>query len=78
MIDQAQTWILENEVEAQEIVATELDLNLEVVVRAWPKHDFNPIMGEEEINDIESKAEFLYEQGLIKNRVNIDDLVVNL
>ncbi len=75
VVNQAQEWIIENEAEAQEIVAEELNLDLEVVVRSWPKHDFNPVFGEEAKQDIETKANFLYEQGIIKNRVDIESLV---
>jgi sulfonate transport system substrate-binding protein len=75
VVNQAQEWVIENEVEAQEIVAEELNLDLEVVVKSWPKHDFNPVFDEEAKKDIESKADFLYEQGIIKNRVDIENLV---
>ena len=75
VVNQAQAWIIENEAEAQEIVAEELNLDLEVVVLSWSKHDFNPIFDEEAKKDIESKADFLYEQGIIKNKVDIENLV---
>ena len=75
VVNQAQAWIIENEAEAQEIVAEELNLDLEVVILSWLKHDFNPIFDEEAKKDIESKADFLYEQGIIKNEVDIENLV---
>ncbi len=75
VVTEAQVWIIENELEAQEIVAEELGLDLEVVVKAWPKHDFNPIFNEEAKKDIELKANFLYDKGIIKNKVDVENLV---
>tara|TARA_Y100000034_G_scaffold14598_1_gene15305 strand:- start:1729 stop:2682 length:954 start_codon:yes stop_codon:yes gene_type:complete len=75
VVSQAQEWIIENEAESQEIVAEELNLDLEVVVKSWPKHDFNPVFNEETKQDIKTKADFLYEQGIIKNQVDVESLV---
>lgn len=75
VISRAQNWILENESEAQQIVAETLDLDLAVVQLAWPKHNFKPRLGEKEIADIQDKADFLFEVGLIKNKVDVADLI---
>lgn len=75
-IERAQEWILSNEQEAQRIVAEELGLDLRVVERAWPKHNFNPPLGDTEIADIQAKADFLYEAGLVKRQIDVKaDLV---
>lgn len=75
VIKRAQDWIVENEKEAQSIVAKELDLPLAVIERVWPRHNFRPPLGEKEIADIQAKADFLQGLGLIKNKVNAAELV---
>lgn len=75
VIKKAQNWIIENEKEAQSIVANELDLPIAVIERAWPRHNFRPPLGEKEIADIQAKADFLQSLGLIKNKVNASELV---
>lgn len=75
VIERAKIWIVENEEESQFIVASELDLSLEVVKEAWPKHNFQATIGEREKADIQAKADFLFETGAIKNQVNVEDLV---
>jgi sulfonate transport system substrate-binding protein len=75
-VTRAKEWINNNEEEAQEIVATELDLPLEVVIEAWPKHDFQATIGEVEKADIQAKADFLFDTGSIKKKINVEELVV--
>ncbi len=75
VIKKAQKWIVANPTEAQQIVAKELDLNLDVVKLAWPKHNFTAQIGEKEIEDIQTKANFLQSIGSIKNKVKVSDLV---
>lgn len=78
VIKRAQDWIIENEQEAQSIVAQELNLPLAVIERAWPRHNFRPPLGEKEIADMQAKAEFLYELKLIKNKLNVAQELVEL
>ncbi|MBI4117458.1 MAG: aliphatic sulfonate ABC transporter substrate-binding protein [Parcubacteria group bacterium] len=75
VIEKAQQWIVANQSEAQQIVAQELGLALDVVQLAWPKHDFTPTIGEKEIADIQAKADFLQSIGLIKNTVKSSELI---
>jgi len=75
VIETAKIWIKENEGESQLIVANELDLPIEVVKEAWPKHDFQATIGEREKADLQAKADFLLETGAIKNQINVEDLV---
>ncbi len=75
VVERAKIWIVENEEESQLIVASELDLSIEVVKEAWPKHNFQATIGEREKADIQAKADFLFETGAIKNQINVEDLV---
>jgi len=75
VVRRAQSWIADNPEQAQSIIAGELGLPLEVVREAWPKHDFQPALGQRELDDIQAKADFLFDAGLIKNRVQVADLI---
>lgn len=77
VIERAQKWIADNPKKAQQIVADELDLELAVVEESWPAHDFQPVLGPEEIKDIQDKADFLSEIGLIKRQVNVERELVD-
>lgn len=77
-IKKSQQWILENTADAQQIVANELGIELGVVELAWGKHNFNPTIGSEEISDIQNKADFLFEMGLVKTNVNVENMLVDL
>lgn len=71
-IKQGQDWIVQNEKEAQNIIAKEIDLPLEVVELSWPKENFNFSLGPVEIKDAQEKADFLQSIGLIKRKVNVE------
>lgn len=71
-------WIQENPTEAQQICAEELELPLEVVQRAWPRHDWKAQITEEVISDIEAKAEFLKTNNFIQNAVNVRNDLIDL
>lgn len=71
-------WMNENPNEAQEIVAKELSLPIEVVRSAWPKHDFQARITPAIVDDIQKKSDFLVAQKLIRTPVNVKaDLVAN-
>ncbi len=74
-VSRAKTWIGENEAAAQEIVAGELGLPLDVVRLSWPKHDFQAKLTPAGIADIQDKADFLFGRGIVKSRVNASTLV---
>ncbi len=77
-IKESQQWIINNPSEAQQIVASELGIELAIVKLAWEKHNFNPTIGSEEISDIQDKADFLFEMNLVKVRVDVMNDLIDL
>ena len=59
VIQRAKKWIVENPDEAQNIMAQELGLDLQVVKKAWGKHNWAGQLDEKIINNIQEKATFL-------------------
>lgn len=77
-LNESQQWILDNTEEAQQIVANELGIKLAVVKLAWGKHNFNPTIGAAEISDIQDKANFLYDMGLVKTKIDVASELIDL
>jgi len=77
-LNDSQEWILANTEEAQQIVADELGIELDVVVLAWSKHNFNPTIGPEEVQDIQDKADFLFDMGLVDTHVDVATDLIDL
>ncbi len=74
-----QDWVVRNEDGAKQIVAEDLDLPIEIVDRAWPKHDFKPRVGESEVDYLQAIADFLYSDlGFIENEVDVRRDVLDL
>ncbi len=72
IIDKAKKWIEENPDEAISIVANELDLDIEVVRLAWPKHFWSAQMDDTLIKDIQEKTNFLKDEGATRNGISLD------
>ncbi len=70
-LERGRDWLREHPAEAQQIESEELGLPLEVVKLAWPKMDWNARLNDEVIKDIQSKADFLKEEGFVKNSVDV-------
>ena len=68
-IQRAKRFCITNPDEAQNIVASQLDLPVEVVKTAWPKHNWSATLTDDVLTDIRQKAEFLAEQKLTPNNV---------
>jgi sulfonate transport system substrate-binding protein len=71
VFDKAQEWMINNPDEAQQIVAKELDLKIEEVRMAWGRHDWKAEISPEVILDIQNKADFLFSEKFIENKVNV-------
>ncbi len=75
VVEQTKEWITQNEEEAQQIVADEVTLPLEVVKEAWKTMDLTATIGEREINDMQAKSDFLYDNGKIKKKVSATEII---
>lgn len=76
-ITKAQDYIASNPKESKEIIARTIGIEANVVEAAWTKHNFKSDFGETQINDIQSKADFLFKANLIKQPVNIKSNLYN-
>lgn len=75
-IERAKEWIRQSPTEAKEVIAGELKLDIRVVDLAWSKHDWTAQLTSTVMDDIQAKADFLKEQGMIRAPVNVKaDLV---
>lgn len=69
-------WILANPDSAVAIVSRQLNVPIEVIQKAWPRHDWTATLNAHVIDDIQAKANFLKETGKIQNDVKVkDDLI---
>jgi len=69
-------WMMQNPQEAQAIVAMELDLDLEVVQMAWGRHNWAVEISPEIIQDIQNKADFLFNERFVERQINVQrDLI---
>ncbi len=64
-VERAKTWMRANPDEAIAIVAQALGLQRAVVELAWPKHNWGAQLHEEVLTDIDKKARFLKDVGVI-------------
>jgi len=78
VLNRAKQWIRDNPDEAQAIVAKEVNVPLDVVKRAWPRHDWAAQLDEEVITDIQAKAAFLQSNGFIKNSIDVRKDLIDL
>lgn len=78
VVNRATRWMTNNPEEAQRLIASELNLEPQVVELAWPKHNWNANLGEAVVQDIQAKADFLFSQGLIANSVRARTLIAPL
>jgi sulfonate transport system substrate-binding protein len=74
-ISRAKKWMNENPEKAQEIVSKKLKLDISVVKKAWAVHDFNSELSNTDVQDIQSKADFLLDLKIIKNKINAAEFV---
>lgn len=75
----AKVYLVENSEDAKKLVAESLNLTSEVVELAWPKHDWAADLDAEVIADIQTKTEFLANQGLIPASFDVDsDLIFRM
>lgn len=64
----------ENETEALQMVADELDLELEAVEEMYGLYNFSTKVTEEDKQGFQRTADFMYESGMIENQLQVDQL----
>ena len=69
-------FMAENKDEALSMVAKELDLDLRAVEEMYGMYDFSSAVTEKDIQDLRKTEEFLYESGMIENRVDVKTLLL--
>lgn len=70
-VRRAKGWMRANPDEAITIIAQTLQLDRDVVELAWPKHNWSALLTEEVLSDIDAKAEFLKNVGVIAERADV-------
>lgn len=77
VVKKAKEWIGHHPEEAITIVANELNLDIDVVKQAWPKHRWSATLNDQLIKDMQEKAVFLANEHATRNNVtvNIKDIV---
>lgn len=77
VVQESKNWVNDNTVEAQEIAAKDLNLDIAVVRQAWPKFDWTTRLSPEVIPDFQDKAAFLAsdEKTRLDREVQIPDLL---
>lgn len=78
VLQRSKNWIENNPTEAQKIVSNEINVPLDVVQKAWSKHDWSAQLTPAVINDIQAKADFLKSNNFIKNSVDVKDSLIDL
>lgn len=72
IINRAKKWIVNNPVQAQEITAKQLGLDINVVKLAWTKFNWGATFDSLILSDMQSKAEFLSNEKLTRSNILID------
>lgn len=68
----------ENPKETFELTSTETKLSLEQVENMYSLYDFDPIISENDIKELEKTQEFLKENGMLTKTIDIKSLIVDL
>lgn len=71
VFEKSKKWMEQNPEEAIAIVSKELNVPLEVVKKAWPRHNWKAVLDQAVIQDIQEKANFLKETGKIQNELDV-------
>ena len=64
----------ENEKEALQMVAEELDLEVAAVEEMYALYDFSTEITKEDKAGFQRTADFMFESGMIENEMNVDKL----
>jgi sulfonate transport system substrate-binding protein len=73
VMQRSKLWVQAHPQEAQDIVAKQMGLSPNIIQAAWPKQNWSVQINEAMINDIQAKADFLKQNGFIRQSVNVHD-----
>ncbi|HHW91961.1 MAG TPA: aliphatic sulfonate ABC transporter substrate-binding protein [Firmicutes bacterium] len=62
--------------EVKQMAAEETGLSLEEVEEMLPLYDFTPAISEKDIVELEKTQDFLMENGMLENRIDIGDIII--
>ncbi len=71
-VQQAKDWIITHPEEAQKVASEQLGLDLTVVQKAWPKHNWAITLDDAAIADIQEKTDFLTAQDQTRAGIKLD------
>jgi sulfonate transport system substrate-binding protein len=77
VLNETKAWMIKEPAAAQAIVAKELSIPLNVVERAWPRHDWSATLSDAVIADIQAKADFLFNGKYVSSKVNVAEQVID-
>jgi sulfonate transport system substrate-binding protein len=77
VLNETKAWMIKEPATAQAIVAKELNVPLNVVERAWPRHDWSATLSDSVVADIQAKADFLFNGKYVSRKVNVAEQVID-
>lgn len=78
VFNKTKKWMIENPNEAIKLIAQELNLPIEVIEKAWPRHNWSVSINNNIVRDIQNKADFLFNNKFIQNQITVkDNLIIN-
>lgn len=78
ILEKTKKWMQDNPAESQQIVAKEINVPVEVVKQAWPRHNWDAKLTPTVIADIQAKADFLKANNFIQKPVDVKTTLINL
>ncbi|MEY8354400.1 NrtA/SsuA/CpmA family ABC transporter substrate-binding protein [Lachnospiraceae bacterium 54-53] len=76
--DKIRDYMEENPEEILEITAKETELSIDAVKEMFPMYDFNTEITESDVESMKKTEQFMRDNGMIENEVNIDDLILRV
>lgn len=73
-----QEYMKANQDEILEMTAKETELSMDAVKEMYPMYDFNTEITEADITSMKKTAQFMKDNGMIEQDVNIDDLILKV
>ncbi|WP_449240414.1 NrtA/SsuA/CpmA family ABC transporter substrate-binding protein [Desulfoscipio gibsoniae] len=68
----------ENLTDVYKMAAEETGISIETVKQMYGWHDFNPVITDQDITDLQKTQEFLQQAGMLTGTVNMDELIVDM